>query len=224
MAAKEPVSQHPVVDLASEKEGSQRQFPPALCPPLVLHDRETRLAIPAEALDVAMAGQGGLEFDVLGPLNTPVFRAALHEGAGGRWLSLFVPRLMESQPWVGVRPLQEDHQEMIQTMLPEGSTSCGKVLEMVGQDGEFYGLILAQRGGSYWAIHRSLAVLVVEGRREDRVLRATAKGGKPVASIAPLEKRLPAGRGVAHQLDLQVRAGVDPLLVLTCMLTIILLF
>mmetsp|Transcript_80667 Transcript_80667/g.237054 ORF Transcript_80667/g.237054 Transcript_80667/m.237054 type:complete len:475 (-) Transcript_80667:116-1540(-) len=202
---------------------AKRQVPPALCPPLVLHDRETRLAIPMDALELAEAGRGSLEFDVLGPLSTPVFRAALQEGPGGRRLSLFVPRLQESQPWAAVRPLREEHQDMIHTMLPEGSTSCGKILEMVGQDGAFYGLIVAQQS-SFWAIHRSLAVLVVEGEQRHKRLRATAAGGRLVASVAPLEKRSPAGKGVAQLLDLQVQAGVDPLLVLTCMLTIILLF
>uniref|UniRef100_A0A7S4QW55 Uncharacterized protein n=1 Tax=Alexandrium monilatum TaxID=311494 RepID=A0A7S4QW55_9DINO len=202
----------------------ERYIPPALCPPLVLPDRETHLAVPSDELDAAAAGQGGAEFDVFGPLSTPVFRAALQDGHGGRWLSLFVPRLAASQPWVGIRPLQEDHREMIRTMLPEGSSSCGKVLEIVGQDGEFYGLIVAQRSGTYWAIHRSLAVLVLEGDRAQRRLRATANGGRLVASIAPLEKRPFGGKGVSQQLDLQVHAGVDPLLVLACMLTVILLF
>mmetsp|Transcript_83194 Transcript_83194/g.258352 ORF Transcript_83194/g.258352 Transcript_83194/m.258352 type:complete len:280 (-) Transcript_83194:79-918(-) len=214
----EPVSR-PLVAGASGQ-----QLPPALCPPLVLHDRDTRLAIPADAVDAAEVGSGPLEFDVLGPLNTPVFRISLQEGEGGRRLGLFVPRLQEGHPWVSVRPVQEDHQEMLQTMLPEGSSSCGKVLAIVGPDGTFYGLIVARRGGSYWAMHRSLAMLVVEGERAHRQLRATAAGDRLVASIAPLEKRLPAGKGVAQQLDLQVQAGVDPLLVLACMLTVILLF
>uniref|UniRef100_A0A7S0AN51 Uncharacterized protein n=1 Tax=Pyrodinium bahamense TaxID=73915 RepID=A0A7S0AN51_9DINO len=202
----------------------QQRMPPALCPPLVLHDRETHLAIPASALAAAGKDQLGQEFDVLGPLHTPVFRVAVHTGTCGPALSLFVPRLQANAPWVDVRLLREDNQDAIRSMLPEGTASFNRVLEIVEQSGALYGLIVAQRSGSYWAIHRSLTGLVVEGDRGCMRLRATTEGGQLMAFTSLAERRLPAGKGMAQQLELQVQPGVDPLLVLACMLTIILLF
>lgn len=210
---------------AGQFGGVPRESPPPLCPPLILRDQDTHLTISMATLAAVTTSRELIDFDVFGPLSNPVFRATLSGALGYRVLSLMVPRLRLEAPWVEVRPLQQCNEALLRAMLPEGATSSGKVLELTGPDGSFYGLLVAQRGGSFWAIHKSLTVLVIEGASDRYHLQATEVAGKLAAKSSIQERRTPMGNGQRELLlDFEVKAGVDPLLVLACMLAVIVLF
>jgi len=101
-----------------------------------------------------------------------------------------------------------------------GGGSAGISMEIRGADGLHFGMLTLQHSGSFLVTTADKQpLLTIEGNEENLDLRISARDGRLVATVS-CESASPSEE--VDNLDFRVRPGTDPVLVVTCILSVLL--
>lgn len=182
--------------------------PDAICPALILPHGEAQFSIKVESLRKLGAGQYPVE--ILGPSGRPLLHARLPTtplssnsvaaGSQGVWLELSTTP-QSRYPHASVGPITLG----VVTRQP---------LEIRGPRGDTYGTM--EPSGTGWrAMHKGRMVLFVDTAMQGELaMSAQGPDGRTIATASPTS---------GQALRVQVKPGVDALLTLLCMLSVVLM-
>jgi len=98
--------------------------------------------------------------------------------------------------------------------------SAGISMEIRGADGLHFGMLTLQQNGSFLVTTaEKQPLLTIEGNEENLDLRISARDGRLVSTVS-CESANPSKE--VDNLDFRVRPGTDPVLVVTCILSVLL--
>lgn len=191
-----------VADIFTEKS-----MPPPLCPNVVLPNCEVRVGVPMHELGkINMEG----ELTIVGLSGNPLLRAALRKAEGGRVLEISMPE-PRSAPRAVVGPTIQD------TIGSDKTRS--RAVRICGMKGAFYGMLEMRSTGACYVIKDGQTVLVIDGDSESLQLAIKSGQGAPLAAVTCSSEPF----GGAEHLEIRVQPGVDTVLVLACVLSVVLL-
>lgn len=190
--------------------------PPPICPSLILPHTEARFMVPMEQMKVH--GPGAL--DINGTSGRKLLHATVSDTGDGRRCLSVASCGCEDDPRVTV--FTPERQSFARTPLT-GSMGGQPMshLEVYGKAGQFYGTLSPAPGGGMLLKHESGSVVLAVQANGDEDLRMTASsyiGGQLLASAG---RNIGARRSKAEVGDswkLQVKPGVDAVLIVSCML------
>jgi len=176
----------------------------AICPALILPHGEARFSIPQEGMH--KLGVGRYPVEILGPSGRPLLHARLPvqpaggrtDIATGRWLEL-TTTATSRYPHACIGPVQLGRLSQ-------------QALEIRGPKGNAYGMLEPHGGG--WCARRAGRIVLRIATSADGGLQALSADSMQIASAIPEP---------GAQLTIQVHSGVDALLTLLCLLTVVLM-
>jgi len=164
---------------------------------------DCRFMVPVDML-VEAAEEGS--FSIADTSSGLLLRVGIENQASTRCLRVFVGR-DSPNPCTTVRPL------------PDGSSNR---MEIRGANGLHFGTLALQPNGSFLVTTaEQQPLLTIEGNEANLDLRISARDGRLVASVSCCESPEPS-RGVEH-VEFRVLPGTDPVLVVSCILSVLLL-
>jgi hypothetical protein len=176
-----------------------KSVPPPLCPTLVLPVCEARFGVNMEKLAL-LTNEG--EIDIVGLSGNPLLRAAVRKVHAGRRLEISMPEA-GSAPRATVGPAAQ------------GTRS----LELRALKGAFYGMLEMRNTGACYVVKDGSVVLTIDGDTDSLQLSIKSGQGVSLASVRCSTEFL---GGVDH-VEVRVEPGVDTVLVLSCVLSVLLL-
>lgn len=183
------------------------RLPPPLCPNVVLPNCEVRVGVPMHELG-KISSEG--ELTIVGLSGNPLLRAALRKAEGGRTLEISMPE-PRSAPRATVGPAIQD------VVGPNNTRS--RAVKICGMKGAFYGMLEMRSTGACYVIKDGQTVLIIDGDSESLQLAIKSGQGLPLAAVTCSSEPF----GGSEHLEIRVQPGVDTVLVLACVLSVVLL-
>lgn len=180
-------------------------LPPPLCPTLVLPVCEARFGV--RLYDLAQVSSEGA-LNIVGLSGNQLLRAAVRTSGSRRTLEISMPEA-GSAPRATVGPPMQEY-------TTEAST---RVLEIRGFKGAFYGTLEMRQSGACYVTQSGRTIMAIDGETDSLQLTIKSYTGQALASVRCSNE--PFG-GVDH-VEVRVEPGVDPVLILSCVLAVLLL-
>jgi hypothetical protein len=181
--------------------------PPPLCPTLVLPVVEARFGIPMHEL-AKLVGEG--ELNIVGISGNPLLRAAVRKAGASRKLEISMP-----EPHSAPRATVVPSTMKLDTHSQQGS----QALEIREVRGALYGTIEMRGSGACYVVKDGHTVLTIDGEEHSLQLSIRSSIGLPLASVKCSSETF---GGVDH-VEVRVEPGVDTVLVLAVVLSVLLL-
>jgi len=182
-------------------------LPPPLCPNVVLPNCEVRVGVSMHELG-KMSSEG--ELTIVGLSGNPLLRATLTKTEAGRTLAISMPE-PRSAPRAIVGPT---FQEVVGP-----SKQKSRAVQICGMKGAFYGMLEMRSSGACYVIKDGQTVLIIDGDSDSLQLSIKSGEGLPLASVTCSSEPF----GGAEHVEIRVQPGVDTVLVLACVLSVVLL-
>mmetsp|Transcript_18088 Transcript_18088/g.56659 ORF Transcript_18088/g.56659 Transcript_18088/m.56659 type:complete len:515 (+) Transcript_18088:65-1609(+) len=189
------------------------ELPPPLCSSLVLPVCEAHFAVALPALTAVDEGGGG-SLDIVGLTGNPLLRATVQDMPAGRLLEVSMTH-PGSAPRATVGPPAGAGGSPVAPAMVAPSERVP--MEIRGADGDLYGLLQAKSASQYTVVRTGREVLAIQGAGDSLELSVTA-GEQPVAEAICNEGNF----GGAMHLEIRVQPGLDPVLIISCLLAIVL--
>lgn len=183
------------------------RLPPPLCPNVVLPNCEVRVGVPMHELG-KINHEG--ELSVVGLSGNPLLRANLRKTEAGRLLEISMPD-PRSAPRAVVGPSIQD------VVRPDRTRS--RAVRICGMKDLFYGILEMRSTGACYVIKDGQTVLIIDGDSESLQLAIKSGDGVPLAAVTCSSEPF----GGSEHLEIRVQPGVDTVLVLACVLSVVLL-
>lgn len=187
--------------------------PPPLCSSLVLPACEGHFAVAVPAL-AAVDEAGGGSLDIVGLTGNRLLRATAQDVSGGRLLEISMTH-PGSAPRATVAPPVKSADGAL--MSPPGRMPPCGALEIRGADGSLYGVLESKSPSHHVVRRRGRDVLAIHGT--SRSLELTVHSGERLVADATGNS---VNFGGQPHMELRVEAGIDPILVISCVLAIVL--
>lgn len=167
--------------------------------PVAAHG-DCRFVVPVDTL---VESSGGGTFSIIDPTSQTMWRVAIEESKDGlRSLRVFVGG---------------DSAIPSMTVCP----ATGPGLQILNATGQHFGKLILQPNGSFVVITADQRqLLVIEGNEVNLDLRISSRDGRPMAAVSCNETASAAG---VEQIEFRVLPGADPVLVISCILSVLLL-
>merc|ERR1719316_2212870 len=94
-----------------------------------------------------------------------------------------------------------------------------RAVQIFGMKGAFYGMLEMRSSGACYVIKDGQTVLIIDGDSESLQLSIRSGQGVPLAAVTCSSEPF----GGAEHLEIRVQPGVDTVLVLACVLSVVLL-
>jgi len=189
--------------MSASTEGSFGFGGPSPRPSAGLVPSDCRFTVP---VDVLMESAEEGTFSITDPALGLSLRVAIRNRPSARLLQVFVGT-DSPKPCTTVSPLSD-------------GGPAGIRMEIRGADGSLFGMLTLQQNGSFVVTTaEKQPLLTIEGNEENLDLRISARDGRLVAAVSC------ASAGPSKEvdnLDFRVRPGTDPVLVVTCILSVLL--
>jgi len=184
--------------------GSSSILPPPLCPTLLLPSCDARFVVPVDALSEVRT-EGAL--DIMGVSGNPLLRVVVHQVNGGdRALMVSMPPPLNSTR-VRIGP-------------PATGSRADQGLEIRRFDHELYGELVLQPNGQYDVVKDGRTAMVLGDQMGNALLMVSTVDGQALAHVTCGSESF----GSVRSLEVRVHPNVDAVLVLSCVLSVILLF
>mmetsp|Transcript_151932 Transcript_151932/g.290782 ORF Transcript_151932/g.290782 Transcript_151932/m.290782 type:complete len:511 (+) Transcript_151932:3-1535(+) len=196
--------------------------PPPICPSLILPHTEARFMVPMEQMKVV--GPGVL--DINGTSGRKLLHATVSDTGDGRRCLSVASCGCEDDPRVTV--FTPERQSFARTPLTGSSSQPLSSLEIYGKAGLFYGTLSPAAGGGMILKHENGNVVLAVQATGDEDFRMTASSYSGGQLLASAGRNVMAGSRrtkaeVGDSWKLQVKPGVDAVLIVSCMLGTLLL-
>jgi len=190
----------PMLETATPQAG----LPPPLCPNVVLPNCEVRVGVPMHELG-KVSSEG--ELTIVGLSGNPLLRAVLQNTEAGRTLEISMPEPRSAARAV-VGPCVQD---------ARGQKS--RAVRICGMKGAFYGMLEMRSSGACYVTKEGQTVLIIDGDSEHLHLMIKSGHGDHLAAVTCSSEPF----GGSEHLEIRVQPGVDTVLVLACVLSVVLL-